>query len=186
MQTNTDISSVFNPIDDAIGSIMESFGLSGLAVGIVKKGETVYASGFGVTPPVIAPLCRVLEEKGQEAAIALYHELQHNQPEAYDFNPEHFADSGYLLIDIKRNSQAMKILTLGMGIYPDADTLYAVLALMNVKNGDRKQALENIQQCLKLNPENRFAKSFLNDLNEEDIARAYRDLDEISQSLPAL
>jgi CubicO group peptidase (beta-lactamase class C family) len=48
MQTNPDISSVFNPIEDAIGSIMKFFELPGLAVGIVKKGETVYARGFGV------------------------------------------------------------------------------------------------------------------------------------------
>ena len=56
------------------------------------------------------------------------------------------------------------VLTLGMGIYPEADALYEALALVNMKNGDRKQALENIQQCLKLNPENRSAKKLLNDL----------------------
>ena len=121
-------------------------------------------------PPVIAPLFRVLEERGQEAAIALYHELQHNQSEAYDINLQHFTDAGYLLMEMKRYSQALKILTLGKGIYPDADALYAALAWVNVKNGDRKQALENIQQCLVLNPENRTAKNLLNDLKEEKLA----------------
>jgi len=48
MQTNPDISSAFNLIEDAIGSIMKSFELSGLAVGIVKKGENAYTKGFGV------------------------------------------------------------------------------------------------------------------------------------------
>jgi tetratricopeptide (TPR) repeat protein len=72
-------------------------------------------------------------------------------------------------MEMKRNSQAIKILTLGMGIYPNADALYAVLALVNMKYGDRKQALENIQQCLKLNPENRPAKNMLNDLKEEKL-----------------
>jgi len=42
MQTNPDISSVFNPIEDAINSIMKSFGLSGLAVGVVKQDEVAY------------------------------------------------------------------------------------------------------------------------------------------------
>jgi CubicO group peptidase (beta-lactamase class C family) len=118
-------------------------------------------------PPVIAPLFRALEEKGQDAAIALYHELQHSQSGVYDFNPEYFADVGYLLMEMGRNSQALKILNLGTAIYPNMDALYVVLAQVNVKNGDRKWALENIQQCLKLNPENRWAKKLLNDLKEE-------------------
>jgi CubicO group peptidase (beta-lactamase class C family) len=117
-------------------------------------------------PSVIAPLCRVLEEKGQEAAVAFYHELQHSQSGVYDFNPEYFSDAGYLLMEMKRNSQALKILNFGMGIFPNADALYVVLAMVNIKIGDRKQALENIQKCLKLNPESRTAKNLLNDLSK--------------------
>jgi tetratricopeptide (TPR) repeat protein len=70
---------------------------------------------------------------------------------------------------MKRYIQALKILTFGIGIYPDADALYEVLALVNMKNGDRKQAFENIRQCLKLNPEKRSAKILLKNLLMENL-----------------
>jgi tetratricopeptide (TPR) repeat protein len=95
-----------------------------------------------------------LKKSGLIVAVKSCHRLEKSQPEAYDFSPGQFADTGYILVELKRYRDAIKILKLGVEIHPEADTLRGSLAYAYLESGDKELARLNAQQCLILNPHN--------------------------------
>jgi CubicO group peptidase (beta-lactamase class C family) len=109
-------------------------------------------------PPAILPVYQEFCQKGQPAALATHQQMQNNQPEVYDFDPEHLADAVYLLAEIRRYPQALDLLNLGLALYPDYGDLYLLLATIYKDTGQRPQAILTLQEGLKRNPDQRFAR----------------------------
>ena len=56
--------------------------------------------------PAILPLSHTLKKSGLKAAVKSYHRLENSHPEAYDFGPGQFADTSYILVELKRCREA--------------------------------------------------------------------------------
>lgn len=71
-------------------------------------------------PPVLVPLNSILREKGVQAALQAYRDLQAQQPNRYDFDYEQFQLVGEILLSIRREREAQRILELGLAVDPEA------------------------------------------------------------------
>jgi CubicO group peptidase (beta-lactamase class C family) len=117
-------------------------------------------------PLIITRLNQVLKNQGQEAALVVYCQLMNDLPNQYDIRSEQFCDTGYILTEIKRVPEAIRILELGIKIHPKADDIYSMLAFANFKFGRRELAITYAERCLDLNPKNREAMVLLKEVGQ--------------------
>lgn len=110
-------------------------------------------------PPVLVPLSSILRQEGVQAALQAYRDLQAQQPDRYDFGYGQFHIVGDVLLSIRRDREAQRILELGIAADPEAADGYALLTLAYLKNGEDARALASVSQALQRNPQDLFALS---------------------------
>ncbi len=115
-------------------------------------------------PPIIRNLSPVLKYGGLDAAIEAFRAMSESQSGEYVINAKQFFDIGYILTEIRRQAESIEILKLGLEIQPADDALHFELARATLQNGNRKKAVQLLQQCLKINPRNWDATRLLNGL----------------------
>ena len=103
---------------------------------------------------VAVPLMATIRDKDVDAAIRQYHDLKAAQPEAYDFGELQLNSLGYSLMGQKRFADAVAILKLNAGLFPESANVYDSLGEAYMNNGDKARAIENYEKSLKLFPGN--------------------------------
>jgi len=120
-------------------------------------------------PPAVVPVWRIYQEQGAQVAAELYRELERSQPESFEFGANTFSLAGFLLLEIQKREQAIEILNFGLSLFPQADALFMMLGLAYMRNEEKERALENLNKCLVLKPDNSFAKKLLDDLLRKEL-----------------
>jgi len=108
----------------------------------------------------------IIEEKGVNSAIRVYHSIRTEQSTEYDLGERELNAVGYYLLRNKRIEEAIQIFQLNVEVYPDYANGWDSLAEACMLNGDKKLAIEYYQKCLKLNPKSQNALNMLRKLNE--------------------
>ncbi|MEM7129609.1 MAG: serine hydrolase [Chloroflexota bacterium] len=178
MNNTQNISTV---VDNLLNQIMESQELAGMAVGIVKDGETMYAKGFGVknseskepiTESSLFHLASVSKTFTTTAVMQLVEQgLIQLDSTVVEYLP-------YFRVDDERYSQITirQLLTHCGGLprgetywdepdFQQSDAYFHVLGEVFVQSGDIPQAIESLQRCLALNPSHPHAQDMLNKLS---------------------
>ncbi len=107
----------------------------------------------------------VLIEKGVDAAIGRYRELQKNEPKDYVFREAELNRLGYYLLqNKKRVDDAIAVFKLNVEVYPKYANGYDSLAEAYMIKGDNEAAIKNYAKSLELNPKNANAVEMLNRL----------------------
>ncbi|MBV7338207.1 class A beta-lactamase-related serine hydrolase [Chloroflexi bacterium TSY] len=137
------------------------------------KAVVDIALGLQPEPPkplVIVPVSQTLAEKGLDASIAHYRELEKNHPDEYDFDWSQYYTIGWnnLLVSLKKPKEAVEIFKLAVAIYPESDAYYHVLGEVSVQSGDIDLAIESLQKCLELNPAHPHAGDILQELVDKE------------------
>lgn len=71
---------------------------------------------------------------------------------------------GYRLLSAKKNDHAIRLLKMNVELFPKAWNTYDSLGEAYMINGNKKEAIENYEHSLKLNPQNTIGKEALNKL----------------------
>ena len=111
------------------------------------------------------PISAVLGDKiwgeGVEAAIALYHDLKRDAPDAYDFREFQLNNLGYQYLQSGDVETAIALFKLNVEAFPDAFNPYDSLGEAYMIHGDTTQAIANYKKSLSLNPNNTNAVEML-------------------------
>jgi tetratricopeptide (TPR) repeat protein len=105
--------------------------------------------------------------RGVEAAVAQYRELKRTRPNDYNFAPEALNRLGFLLLDEKRNSDAIAIFKLNVEEYPKSGNAYDSLAEAYSRDNQKQLAVENYRKSLELDPKNQNAADKLKELQQK-------------------
>jgi imidazolonepropionase-like amidohydrolase len=107
------------------------------------------------TRPLIGiTLMATIQKQGIAAAVAQYHDLKTNQPNAYDFSEQEFIGLGYALLRQKKIPEAIEIFKLSIEAYPQSYNTWDSLAEAYMDHGDKDLAIQNYKKSLELNPKN--------------------------------
>ncbi len=94
-----------------------------------------------------------------EDRIALYYKLKKESPDTYDFrNETELTMYGYSLLWSNKASEAIAIFRLLSSEFPASSNAYDCLGDAYLANGESKQAMENYQTSLSMDPENFHAE----------------------------
>ncbi|HYL93070.1 MAG TPA: tetratricopeptide repeat protein, partial [Alphaproteobacteria bacterium] len=111
-------------------------------------------------------LAKTLEEKGLDAMVAQFHELQQT-----GFGDMYAGESdlnglGYQLLNKKKLQEAIAVFKLNVEAFPKSANVYDSLAEAYMTNGDKQLAIENYNKALSIDPNMESAKSNLKKLSE--------------------
>jgi glyoxylase-like metal-dependent hydrolase (beta-lactamase superfamily II) len=114
----------------------------------------VYESLSGGTKKSISePLSHTIMERGVEAAIEQYHELDKTQPEAFNFDEYELNMLGYQLLWREMNEAAIEIHKLNIQAHPDEANPYDSLGEAYEAIGEIELAIEAYEKALERDPE---------------------------------
>jgi tetratricopeptide (TPR) repeat protein len=91
---------------------------------------------------------------GVEAALAEYHQLKSEQPEAYNFAENELNRLGYQLLNHGKAKEAVAIFKLNAETYPHSANVYDSLADAYKASGDSALAVQCYEKVLALLPSN--------------------------------
>jgi glyoxylase-like metal-dependent hydrolase (beta-lactamase superfamily II) len=97
---------------------------------------------------------QTLNERGLEAALALYAELRGEPEGEVVFSENDFNAFGYRLLGAERFDEAIAIFELNVEAYPESWNVYDSLGEAHMLKGDRDRAIELYRRSLELNPDN--------------------------------
>ena len=106
-------------------------------------------------------LSEAIWAKGVDAAIALYHDLKNNDPDAYAFQEFRLNNLGYQYLQGGDVETAIEIFKLNVEAFPEAFNPYDSLGEAYMTQGDTTQAVANYKKSLELNPNNTNAVEML-------------------------
>ncbi len=111
----------------------------------------------------------IMNEKGIDAAIELYHSLKKEKNTRYTFNEEQLNTLGWyeLLTQAKKVNEAIAILKLNAQEYPGSWNVYDSLGAAYAENGDTELAIANYEKSISLNPANTNGLSMLKKLKNK-------------------
>lgn len=95
-----------------------------------------------------------IEESGVEAGIIKYYELKQENNEHCIFRELALNNLGYKLMSEDKNTEALEIFKLNASEYPDSWKVYNSLGEVYMANGEKEQAIINLEKSISLNPEN--------------------------------
>jgi len=110
-------------------------------------------------------LAIIFEKKSVDEAIKRYYEVKTGaEADDYNLKETQLNTLGYLLLEGKRNSDAVKIFELNAKEFPNSANVYDSLGEGCMLNGDKDMAIANYEKSLELNPNNENAKKMLEQL----------------------
>ena len=98
-------------------------------------------------------LYRTIKESDLEAALAQYHRLKADQPEAYDFSEDELNSLGYRLMRTGRVKEAVEVFKLNADIYADSWNAFDSLGEALFRDGRIDTARAAHRRSLQLNPD---------------------------------
>lgn len=150
-------------------------------------------------------IVQVFRENGHipmEERIEHFYELKKQHPTTYDFeNEEALNFYGYQLLWNNEDKDAFLIFKLIVSEFPNSSNAYDSFGEINLKLGDKSQALINYKKSLELNPENFNAEdqiAYILDPNKkpennaEKFSKVYstesylKDLDQLAEKLTTI
>ncbi len=110
-----------------------------------------------------ALLMKTTHEKGADAAIADYRKLrdQYYGSGAYDFSPASLNDLAGQLSEARDFDSALKFLNLNLEFSPKDAGTYVAMGRVQMAKGDADAAKASFQKALDIDPQNRWAKRML-------------------------
>jgi Amidohydrolase family/Tetratricopeptide repeat len=126
-----------------------------------------HAEALANRKPIGTVLFKTIQDKNVGAAIDEYHELQRDQPTAYDFSEDELIGLGYQLLQLKKVTDAIEVFKLSVETYPNSYNTYDSLAEAYMDHGDKDLAIRNYQKSLELNPANHNGAAMLKKLTTE-------------------
>jgi len=111
-----------------------------------------------------AVVMQTTHQKGVDAAIADYRKLrdQYYGTGAYNFAPITLNDAAVQLAESEKNyDAAQKLLDLNLEFSPKDANTYVTMARVQIAKGDKAAAAASLKKALEIDPENRFAKRML-------------------------
>ena len=120
------------------------------------------SNGFGLSPSL--KLVKAgLDKSGYKHAIGLVNKLKKTNKD-FSMNESEINSWGYNLLSQNKMVDALEIFKLNVYLFPKSANAYDSLGEIYVENGDTKLAIQNYEQSLKLNPQNRNAEVQLKNL----------------------
>jgi tetratricopeptide (TPR) repeat protein len=145
--------------------------LSGLETGRERTVEVDCRTCHrGVTVP--APIDRLVEirlsEEDAEAAATFYRELreQYYGSAAYDFSPRPLNSLAERLGGSDQTDAALAVLRLNLEFSPDDPATHLMIGRIHAARGELDQAIAATKEALRLDPDNRWARSMLERLEQ--------------------
>jgi tetratricopeptide (TPR) repeat protein len=141
----------------------------GANLGEMLKG--IRAILYGSEPAVpkrwlVPELGETLANRGADAAVAQYRELERNNPQGFNFDERALNQLGYMLLEKGRDADAIAIFKLNVEEYPKSGNVYSSLAAAYSKDGQKQQAITNYRKSLELDPKNQNAVNKLKELEQ--------------------
>jgi tetratricopeptide (TPR) repeat protein len=110
-------------------------------------------------------LARVLEDEGEGAARAAFHEMR-SAGNDYYFSEGEFNSKGYEYLGDGRIPEAIAMFKFAVEAFPQSANVYDSLGEGYKAAGRKQLAIENYRKSLELNPENTNAVEMLRELDE--------------------
>jgi hypothetical protein len=156
-----------NPLDDVANTRkIASVIYDGKLISRVEIDRMLaQVEALAARPRIGNVLMKTIQEKGIAAAVAQYHDLKTNQPDAYDFSEQEFIGLGYALLHMKKIPEAIEIFKLSVEAYPQSYNTWDSLAEAYMDHGDKELAIKNYKKSLEVDPKNTNAVEKLKQLN---------------------
>lgn len=119
------------------------------------------------TPPrlsVARKMLAVIDSKGVDGAIALYHQLKTAEPNGYDFSESELNRLGYALLDRRETAGAIRIFELNVQQFPRSSNVFDSLGEALAAAGRRDDAVRAYSRAVELDPGNLNAQRMLEKL----------------------
>jgi hypothetical protein len=78
-------------------------------------------------PPMLVTFGTMLAAVEIQEAADLYRRLQEAHNDQYDFGSEQFLDIGFTLLEVRRYNEGLRLVQLGVELFPDSSELAALL-----------------------------------------------------------
>ena len=114
--------------------------------------------------PVTHLMEKVITKEGVEPGIALYHEIKNKDSGEYIFSESSMNALGYKFLNEGKTDEAIAVFKLNVEEYPESWNVYDSLAEAYLKKGEKKLAITNYKQSVKLNPNNENGKKMLKEI----------------------
>ncbi|HEY0060256.1 MAG TPA: serine hydrolase [Flavisolibacter sp.] len=123
------------------------------------------ANGFGLSPS-LKLLKAALEKDGYKAAVSQAKALKKTNNN-FNLTEKEMNGWGYKLISQKKLAAALEIFKLNVSLYPASSNAFDSLGEIYAELGDNVRAIENYEQSLKLDPQNKSAEGQLKRLRSD-------------------
>ena len=126
--------------------------------------EMKESNGFGLSS-ALKSFKTQLDKSGYKNAIEVAKKMRKANSN-FELAEDEVNGWGYKLIEQDRTAEAFEIFTLNVFLYPTSANTFDSLGEIYAILGDRKQAIKNYEQSLKLNPKNTNAEQQLQRLRK--------------------
>lgn len=110
---------------------------------------------------------RVLNTRGVDAAVRMFHEKRATTPDALLFEEQEMNALGYRYLEEDRIQETIALFRLNTIAYPNSSNAYDSLGEAYLKGGQKELAIQNYEKALALNPNNQNARQVLKELKED-------------------
>ena len=114
-----------------------------------------------VLKPIRTPIRKAIQEKGIEAAEALYRSFRKEVPDDYIFGPAELYYLGYEFVEEKQLDIALALFKLNVEFFPEHHAIQGALGELYLEMGNKPKAVEHLKASVKLNPDNAHRKDLL-------------------------
>lgn len=125
---------------------------------MIDQVASIYAPGL--KPTGVPALRNALQTRGYAHAAAIVDEMKRQDP-SFAPNELELNDWAYRLLSSGRARQALEVLKIVAGLYPQSGNAYDSLAEAYAANGDKALAIANYRRSLQLDPKNNNATQHL-------------------------
>jgi CubicO group peptidase (beta-lactamase class C family) len=119
------------------------------------------------TPPrlsVARKMLAIVESKGVDGAIVLYHQLKTAEPNGYDFSEPELNGVGYALLGRRDTAGAIRVFELNAQQFPKSSNVFDSLGEALAAAGRRDDAVKAYSRAVELDPSNINAQTMLKKL----------------------
>ena len=124
-----------------------------------------------VKPSISIALRNVIDKEGIEAGKLAYKSIKKEQNDTYNFDEQELNILGYNYLNNNELEEAIAVFKLNVEAFPESFNVYDSLGEAFMKQGDNKNAIENYEKSVEINPGNTQGIEMLSKLGikKEDI-----------------
>ena len=114
--------------------------------------------------PLVEQMADALASGGVEEVLRRYRSYRSDPRRAYAETEESVNSFGYRLLEQRRFDDAIRIMELNVGEYPQSPNAYDSLGEAYLQAGDKRSAISNYRKSLELDPRNENARAMVEQL----------------------